>query len=149
VPFTVFKFRSMYVDAEEQLMNSDSFNQKSGIYIKKVKNDARVTRLGQFLRATAIDELPQFINVVWGDLSLVGPRPLAMYEHERLGEYESIRTQVKPGLTCIWQVSGRNLVDAETRMAMDMEYVNNNGFFIDLVLIFKTVPALITRRGAF
>jgi len=148
VPFVVYKFRSMTVGADEKRLKSRAFKNGSGL-IKVRKNDNRITRFGKIIRATTIDELPQLINVLFGDMSIVGPRPFAMYEHERLNEYQKQRVLVKPGLTCYWQVYGRHLVDADTRIELDLKYTRMQGILTDAELIIKTFPALVTRRGAF
>ena len=148
VPFVVYKFRSMIDGADEERLNSKSFKRSKGP-IKVKKDDKRITKYGKFIRATTIDELPQIINVLRGEMSIVGPRPFAMYEHERLDDYQQQRVLVKPGLTCFWQVEGRHLVDAKTRIELDIKYTQKQGFLTDIVLFFRTFPALITRRGAF
>jgi lipopolysaccharide/colanic/teichoic acid biosynthesis glycosyltransferase len=147
-PFNVYKFRTMSLDADEQRRSSEVIKNGTGP-IKAEKDDIRVTKLGRFLRATTIDELPQLVNVLRADMSIVGPRPFAMYEHERLNDYQKQRTLVKPGLTCYWQVHGRHLVDSDTRIEMDLKYICTQGFLTDFILVLKTFPALITRRGAF
>jgi len=147
-PFRVYKFRTMSVDADEQRLKCEEFKNGTGP-IKVTKNDKRITRLGRFLRATTIDELPQLVNVFLGDMSIVGPRPFAMYEHERLNDYQKQRTLVKPGLTCYWQVEGRHLVDSDTRIELDLKYTRTQGVLTDIILVLRTFPALITRRGAF
>jgi len=150
IPFVVYKFRSMYQDAEERLMKSKSLEKRNDTpFIEKRKNDPRITKLGWFLRVTTIDELPQLVDVLRGKMSIVGPRPLAMYEYDAMSIYEQQRTLVKPGLTCIWQVNGRNNVKGKERVEMDLQYVREHRFLLDIVLILKTFPALITQRGAF
>jgi len=148
VPFVVYKFRSMIEGADEERLKSRSFKRSRGL-IKVSKDDMRITRYGRFIRATTIDELPQIVNVLRGEMSIVGPRPFAMYEHNRLNNYQQQRVLVKPGLTCYWQVEGRHLVDAKTRIELDIKYTKKQGFLTDTVLFFRTFPALITRRGAF
>ena len=148
VPFVVYKFRSMIDGADEERLNSKSFKKGKGL-IKVKKDDKRITKYGRFLRATTIDELPQIYNVLRGEMSIVGPRPFAMYEHERLNDYQKQRVLVKPGLTCFWQVEGRHLVDAKTRIELDIKYTQKQGYLTDIALFFRTFPALITRRGAF
>ena len=148
VPFVVYKFRSMIDGADEERLKSKSFKRSKGL-IKVTKDDKRITRYGKFIRATTIDELPQIINVLRGEMSIVGPRPFAMYEHERLNDHQQQRVLVKPGLTCFWQVEGRHLVDAKTRIELDIKYTQKQGFLTDIALFFRTFPALITRRGAF
>jgi len=147
-PFVVYKFRSMIDGADEKRLDSKSFKRSKGP-IKVKKDDKRITKYGKFIRATTIDELPQIYNVLRGEMSIVGPRPFAMYEHERLNDYQQQRVLVKPGLTCFWQVEGRHLVDAKTRIELDIKYTQKQGILTDIVLFFRTFPALITRRGAF
>lgn len=145
--FRMHKFRSMRTDAEvlrEKLLH---LNEMSGP-VFKLKNDPRVTRVGQFLRRTSLDELPQFWNVLVGDMSLVGPRPplpreVKEYEHE-----QRRRLSVKPGLTCLWQISGRNDVDFEEWMQLDLAYIDNWSYFEDWKILLKTVPAVLRRHGA-
>ena len=146
--FVVYKFRTMTIDADEKRLKSKAFKNSTGP-IKVTKDDKRITRLGKILRSTTIDELPQLVNVLIGNMSIVGPRPFAMYEHERLSDYQKQRTLVKPGLTCYWQVYGRHLVDPDTRIELDIKYTKKQGLLVDTALFFMTFPALITRRGAF
>ena len=148
MPFTVYKFRTMTVGADEQRLKCEKFKNETGP-IRVTKGDSRITRLGKFLRNSTIDELPQLMNILLGQMSIVGPRPFAMYEHERLSEYQKKRTLVKPCLTCYWQVNGRHLVDNDTRIEMDIQYTQENGFLIDMVLVLKTIPAVIRGKGAY
>jgi lipopolysaccharide/colanic/teichoic acid biosynthesis glycosyltransferase len=114
----------------------------------KTPDDPRLTRFGRFLRQTSIDELPQLFNVLRGEMSLVGPRPLAVPENRYTG-HQHLRLSVKPGLTCIWQVSGRSKIGFNRWMEMDLEYVGSRSLVYDLKLIFKTIPAVLRREGAF
>ena len=150
VPFTMFKFRSMGQDAEKKLMNSESFKNRSGsLFIEKPEDDPRITRVGRIIRKTSIDELPQFANCLLGNMSLVGPRPLAVYEHEAMNAYQRQRALVKPGLTCFWQVSGRSNLSEQERVELDIRYIREQGFLTDMTLLFKTIPALVTEKGAY
>lgn len=147
VVFRIVKFRSMYANADQikdQLMDK---NEMSGP-VFKIKDDPRVTRVGRFIRKTSIDELPQLVNVWLGQMSLVGPRPLPIKEARAVTGIGKMRELVKPGITCIWQVSGRNEVDFDEWMEMDAEYVRKQSLLFDLVLLCKTVPAVLTNKGA-
>ena len=147
VPFACFKFRSMYANADEiksQLMEQ---NEMSGP-VFKITNDPRVTKVGKFIRKTSIDELPQLFNVFIGDMSLVGPRPLPVEEEAAIPEQYDLRRKVTPGITCIWQVSGRNNIDFDEWMRLDLEYIKKQSLLFDLELLVRTIPAVITNRGA-
>jgi exopolysaccharide biosynthesis polyprenyl glycosylphosphotransferase len=146
-PFHMLKFRSMVVDAEAQKAALMSKNEQSGP-VFKIKNDPRITRVGRFLRKYSIDELPQLINVMRGDMSLVGPRPPIPSEVERYEPWQRRRLSVRPGITCLWQVSGRNSISFEEWMYLDMRYIDHWSLAEDLKLILKTVPVVVTGRGA-
>jgi len=149
-PFLLYKFRSMCKNAEKQLMESDAIDKRDGTpFIDKPKNDTRITKVGRLIRVTSIDELPQLLNVLIGNMSLVGPRPLAMYVYEAMQPRQQQRNSVKPGITCIWQVSGRNNIVGQERVEMDLRYVRECGLWADIVLLLKTIPALISRKGAY
>ncbi len=139
--FKMYKFRSMVVNAEELKSKLKEQNEMSGPMFK-MKEDPRVTKIGKFIRKTSIDELPQLINVIKGEMSLVGPRPSLPKEVEQFEPWMMERFQVKPGLTCYWQVYGRNDIDFEDWMKLDIKYVQERNIFIDLKLIFKTVFVL-------
>lgn len=139
--FKMYKFRSMVVNAEELKVRLKEQNEMSGPMFK-MKEDPRVTKIGKFIRKTSIDELPQLINVIKGEMSLVGPRPSLPKEVEQFEPWMMERFQVKPGLTCYWQVYGRNDIDFEDWMKLDIKYVRERNIFIDLKLIFKTVFVL-------
>lgn len=147
IPFRCRKYRSMCSDADEikcLLMNQNEMNGP----VFKMANDPRVTKVGRFIRKTSIDELPQLINVFLGEMSLVGPRPLPVDEENAVEGVYKIREKVKPGITCIWQVSGRNNIDFDDWMKLDMEYIKKQNFLFDLKLLLMTVPAVLSNRGA-
>ncbi len=156
VEFDLFKLRSMYVDSDDsvhresikQYMNGAALNGKenSGILYKLV-DDPRVTRVGQFIRKYSIDELPQFINVLRGEMTLVGPRPPLPYEVEAYGPHEWIRLFGKPGLTGTWQVYGRSRVPFQEMVDMDIEYLGHQSVLLDLKLIASTLPVMLQGRG--
>ena len=148
-PFAMFKFRTMTTDAEMQREELQKFNVMSGP-VFKVEQDPRVTAIGRFLRKTSLDELPQFWNVLKGDMSLVGPRPLPMYEVERIeATAHRRRLSMKPGITCLWQISGRNNVTSFDRwVALDLEYIDNRSPLLDLRILLKTIPVVLFGWGA-
>ncbi|MDD6795959.1 MAG: sugar transferase [Clostridiaceae bacterium] len=135
--FKMYKFRSMVIDAEELKEALATQNEMSGPMFK-MKDDPRVTKVGKFIRKTSLDELPQLINVIKGDMSLVGPRPSLPKEVEEFEDWMNERFLVKPGLTCFWQVSGRNDIDFEDWMRLDIKYVRQRNLILDINLIFKT-----------
>lgn len=139
--FKMYKFRSMVVDAEELKKKLHDYNEMSGPMFK-MKNDPRVTKVGKIIRKTSLDELPQLLNVLKGEMSLVGPRPSLPKEVENFESWMMKRFIVKPGLTCYWQVSGRNNIGFEEWMKLDIKYINERNILIDLRLIFKTVFVL-------
>jgi lipopolysaccharide/colanic/teichoic acid biosynthesis glycosyltransferase len=145
--FKLYKFRSMVVDAEKRKLGLQHLNERDGPAFK-IENDPRTTWIGRFLRRTSIDELPQLFNVLSGEMSLVGPRPPLPEEVERYEWMYRKRLSVKPGVTCIWQVSGRNNIPFHRWMEMDHEYVENWSLWLDLKIILITIPAVIFSRGA-
>lgn len=149
--FYLYKFRSMVVDADEKLLKYLAENEEAKeeyAKYKKLKNDPRVTKVGHFIRNTSLDEFPQFINVLKGDMSLVGPRPYLLREKEDMGRlYDKIIT-TKPGITGMWQVSGRSEVTFEERLDMDMEYNYNWSLKTDIKLLLKTIKKVVLREGA-
>ena len=145
--FKMYKFRSMVVNAEELKEKLKEQNEMSGPMFK-MKEDPRVTRIGKFIRKTSIDELPQLINILKGDMSLVGPRPSLPKEVEQFEDWMMERLEVKPGLTCYWQVSGRNNIDFEDWMKLDIKYVREKNTLTDIKLIFKTVFVLFGDENA-
>jgi exopolysaccharide biosynthesis polyprenyl glycosylphosphotransferase len=147
VLFTIYKFRTMVVDAEERLDALRAHNEGAGPLFK-LRNDPRITRFGRFLRKTSLDELPQLINVVKGDMSLVGPRPALESETSQYSEWVWRRLHVKPGLTGLWQVSGRSALSWEESIRMDLQYVNNWNLRLDLAILARTFRAVLARDGA-
>lgn len=145
--FKMYKFRSMVQNAEELKEKLAKQNEMSGPMFK-IKNDPRVTKVGKFIRKTSIDELPQLLNILKGDMTLVGPRPSLPREVEKFESWMLKRLEVKPGLTCYWQVSGRNNIDFYEWMKLDLKYVNDMSFWIDIKLIFKTVAVLFGDKNA-
>ena len=146
-PFPCLKFRSMYANADEMKVKLMDQNEMSGP-VFKIKDDPRITKIGKFIRKTSIDELPQLFNVFVGQMSFVGPRPLPIAEEKAVeGKYKT-RELVKPGITCICQVSGRNAIDFDDWMKLDIEYVQKQSLMFDLVLLLKTIPAVLSNRGA-
>ena len=145
--FKMYKFRSMVHNAEELLKDLMDRNEQSGP-VFKINDDPRITKVGKFIRKTSIDELPQLFNVLKGDMSLVGPRPPIPHEVEQYNSYQMQRLAVKPGLTCIWQVSGRNNIGFDEWVEMDIEYIKTRNLWLDIKLIFKTVGALFGDENA-
>ena len=145
--FYMYKFRSMVINAEELKEQLESQNEMSGPMFK-IKDDPRITKVGKFIRKTSIDELPQLINVIKGDMSLVGPRPSLPKEVEKFEQWMMERLEVKPGLTCIWQISGRNNIDFEDWMKLDIKYVRERSIKLDIKLILKTVLVLFGDKNA-
>ena len=145
--FKMYKFRSMYVDAEERLKDILKDNEMDGPAFK-IKDDPRITRVGHFIRAVSLDELPQLWNVLKGDMSIVGPRPALPREVEMYTEAQKQRMYVTPGLTCYWQIQPkRNLISFDEWMEMDLKYIQERSFWVDWKIIFKTVVAVIRKEG--
>lgn len=147
VEFDIYKFRSMVVNAEELKKKLAKHNEMSGPMFK-MKDDPRITKIGKFIRKTSIDELPQLINVLKGEMSLVGPRPSLPDEVKKFEDWMLTRLDVKPGLTCYWQVSGRNNIDFEDWMLLDIKYVNERSLWLDTKLILKTFFVLFGDKNA-
>lgn len=145
--FVALKFRSMRLQAHEQRRDYLGMNECTGP-VFKIRKDPRITRVGRLIRKLSLDELPQLVNVVCGDMSLVGPRPPLPEEYETYDAYQRARLQVKPGLTCTWQVSGRSTIPFEDWIEMDLAYIRSWNLRLDLVLLLKTIPAVLLRRGA-
>lgn len=145
--FKLYKFRTMCLDAEDKLKSLQEKNEMDGP-VFKIKNDPRITKIGKFLRSTNIDELPQLVNILKGDMSFVGPRPALPSEVAQYTEIHKLRLKVVPGLTCYWQVrESRNSVSFEEWMALDRKYIQDRSLWLDLKLIFKTALALFKREG--
>jgi exopolysaccharide biosynthesis polyprenyl glycosylphosphotransferase len=146
--FGMLKFRSMVVDAEARQAALEHLNETSGPAFK-IKNDPRITPIGRFIRKFSIDELPQLFNVLLGDMSLVGPRPLPLRDVGKFSEAWLMRRfSVRPGLTCLWQVSGRSNTDFDRWIELDLEYIDGWSLALDTKILFKTVPAVLKGRGA-
>jgi len=146
-PFACFKFRTMYEDAEDLQPELEKHNEKGGA-IFKIRRDPRVTPVGQFLRRWSLDELPQLWNVLRGEMSLVGPRPLPQRDFDRLADWHRKRYLVLPGITGLWQVSGRSELDFDELVRLDFLYLENWSVFLDLSILLKTIPAVIKAKGA-
>lgn len=145
--FKMYKFRSMYVDAEARLGDLLQDNEMDGPAFK-MKDDPRITRVGKFIRKVSLDELPQLLNIVKGDMSIVGPRPALPREVEQYTERQKQRLIVTPGLTCYWQVQPkRNDITFEDWMALDLQYIQERSFWVDWKIIFKTVGAVLHHEG--
>jgi len=147
--FNFYKFRSMYVNAEALKAKMVAQNESKDGVIFKMKKDPRVTRVGRFIRKYSIDELPQLFNVLSGDMSLVGPRPPVPSEVKCYTLEDRKRLHIKPGITCIWQVSGRSDIPFRQQVRLDEEYIKSHGVWKDFVLLLKTIPAVITGKGAY
>jgi lipopolysaccharide/colanic/teichoic acid biosynthesis glycosyltransferase len=151
-PFRLLKFRTMVSDAEQRLGDLQACNESAGGVLFKLRQDPRVTPLGRFLRRSSLDELPQLINVLNGEMSLVGPRPLQLRDSERLRHADPRgyrrRLEVLPGLTGPWQIGGRSELGYEQMVELDLEYVANHSLSRDLVIIGQTVRAVLLHRGA-
>ena len=147
-PFACFKFRTMYRDADDHQPALEEHNEASGALFK-IRDDPRVTPVGRLLRRFSIDELPQLFNVIRGEMSLVGPRPLPQRDYDRLEDWHKKRYLVLPGITGLWQVSGRSDLDFDDLVRLDFLYLERWSVFLDLSILVKTVPAVLSRRGAF
>lgn len=146
-PFTMYKFRSMCVDAEKRRADLESDNEMSGPAFK-MKNDPRVTKIGRILRKTSIDELPQLVNILRGDMSVIGPRPPLPSEVKEYSEWQKHRLDVKGGLSCYWQCSGRSNIDFDRWVRLDLQYIMDRGLWTDLKIIFWTFGAVLRQDGA-
>jgi exopolysaccharide biosynthesis WecB/TagA/CpsF family protein len=147
--FNIYKFRSMYLDAEERKKKLQQQNEMSGGVIFKMKNDPRITRVGKIIRKLSIDELPQLWNVFIGDMSLVGPRPPLPVEVSEYTLNDRNRLDVKPGITCIWQISGRSLIPFKQQVEMDIRYIKIRSLLTDIKILTLTLPAVILGKGAY
>lgn len=146
--FRIYKFRTMYPDAEERLEQLIHLNEIEGNMFK-MKKDPRVTKIGKFLRAYSIDELPQLINVLKGDMSLIGPRPPLINEYEKYTDYDKKRLAITPGITGLWQVSGRNSLNFDEMVALDLKYIRTLCMKNDTIIFFKTVVVVLKKENAF
>jgi lipopolysaccharide/colanic/teichoic acid biosynthesis glycosyltransferase len=147
VPFTIYKFRTMCVDADSRKAELRARSEQDGPAFK-LKQDPRCTPFGRFLRKTSLDELPQLFNVLKGDLSLVGPRPLPIDESLACERWQRRRLTVTPGITCIWQTEGRSSVPFTVWMRMDLQYSRERSFWRDMAILFRTIPAVLRGDGA-
>ncbi|MDZ4803793.1 MAG: sugar transferase [Candidatus Eisenbacteria bacterium] len=147
-PFSFLKFRSMVVDAHENRHSLLHLNEVDGP-VFKLANDPRVTRVGGFIRRTSIDELPQLINVLRGEMSLVGPRPPIPDEVEKYEPWQRRRLDVTPGITCLWQISGRSKLGFNEWMRLDLQYIQHRSFKLDMKILLRTLPAVLSRDGAY
>ncbi len=145
--FTFYKFRSMMENAEKTQEELKYLDETSGP-IFKIQDDPRLTKFGKFLRRTTLDELPQLINVLTGEMSLVGPRPPIPSEVEKYSSWQRRRLSMKPGMTCIWQISGRSKIPFDKWMEMDLEYIDNWSLWFDFKILIRTIPAILSRKGA-
>mgnify|MGYP004628778285 FL=1 len=149
--FRIYKFRSMCIDADKRLKEYLEQNEEARKEFEenhKLKDDPRITKLGKFIRKTSIDELPQFVNVLKGDMSLIGPRPIVDGEIEKYGENKDKFLSVRPGLTGYWAANGRSDITYEERMKMELYYVDNISFKLDIQIFFKTIISVVKKEGA-
>jgi lipopolysaccharide/colanic/teichoic acid biosynthesis glycosyltransferase len=147
--FTMWKFRSMYLDADQRLKEIKAQNEMAGGVLFKMKNDPRIFPVGKFIRKASIDELPQLWNVFKGDMSLVGPRPALPSEVNQYSLQDRQRLEVIPGITCIWQVSGRSNIPFPQQVQLDVQYIQSQSVWLDIKLLLKTIPAVLLSRGAY
>jgi len=146
--FGIYKFRTMVVDAERRMKEIEHLNEVSGP-VFKIKNDPRITPIGKFLRKTSIDELPQLLNVLKGDMSLVGPRPLPLRDYEGFSQdWQRRRFSVRPGVTCLWQIGGRSDISFQQWMELDLQYIDKWSLLLDFKILIKTIPAVLKGSGA-
>lgn len=146
IPFKMYKFRSMFVDADDKLKDLQDLNERDGP-VFKIRNDPRVTKVGAFIRKTCIDELPQLVNILKGEMGIVGPRPPLPNEVEQYTPYHMRRLSVTPGLTCYWQISDRDMTFDEW-VASDLKYIQNRGLLLDIKIVFKTALVVFRQLGA-
>jgi exopolysaccharide biosynthesis polyprenyl glycosylphosphotransferase len=147
-PFTFLKFRSMVDGADQHRDTLSHLNEMDGPTFK-ICRDPRVTRIGRFLRATSVDEIPQFLNVLRGEMSLVGPRPPIPEEVAQYEPWQYRRLDVRPGITCLWQISGRSTLSFKEWMRLDLEYIKHQSFWLDMRILLRTIPAVLSREGAY
>lgn len=146
--FRMFKFRSMVTNADELLEKLKAQNEIKGAMFK-MKNDPRITKVGRFIRKYSLDELPQLLNVVGGSMSIVGPRPPLQYEVDEYTDYDKQRLMVKPGATGMWQVGGRNDLNFDQMVELDLTYINERSIWLDLKIMFETVKVMIKPNAAY
>ena len=147
--FKMWKFRSMCLDAEAKMKELLAKNQHAEGVTFKIKNDPRITKIGKWLRKFSLDELPQFFNVLIGDMSLVGPRPPVPREVALYSIAHRQRLLVQPGITCFWQIGGRSEIDFSGQVQLDVRYIESQSFFLDLKILLKTIPAVLNGKGAY
>ena len=147
-PFHFYKLRSMVKDADRQRHQIAHMNEADGP-VFKIARDPRITRIGRFLRSTSLDEIPQFYNVLIGDMSLVGPRPPIPTEVAQYEPWQLRRLDVRPGITCLWQISGRSRIGFQEWMRLDLEYIRHQSFGLDMKILLRTIPAVLSREGAY
>lgn len=147
-PFVFYKLRSMVKDADRRREQLSHLNEADGP-VFKIARDPRVTRIGRFIRTTSLDEIPQFWNVLKGDMSLVGPRPPIPEEVAQYEPWQLRRLDVRPGITCLWQISGRSRLGFEEWMRLDLQYIKRQSFLLDLRILIRTIPAVLSREGAY
>jgi exopolysaccharide biosynthesis polyprenyl glycosylphosphotransferase len=147
-PFTFLKLRSMVHGADRHRQHLNHLNEADGP-VFKISRDPRVTRVGRLLRVLSIDEIPQFLNVLRGEMSLVGPRPPIPEEVRQYEPWQLRRLDVRPGITCLWQISGRSRIGFQEWMRLDLEYIRNQSFTLDLKILLRTIPAVLSREGAY
>jgi lipopolysaccharide/colanic/teichoic acid biosynthesis glycosyltransferase len=147
--FKMLKFRSMVVDAEKRLAQLQAANESAAGVVFKIKSDPRITRVGRFIRRYSVDELPQLLNVLRGDMSLVGPRPPLPAEVALYSLNDRQRLEVVPGITCLWQVSGRSDIDFIGQVKLDRDYIRRQALSQDLRILLRTIPAVIGAKGAY
>ena len=147
-PFVFYKLRSMVKDADRRREQLSHLNEADGP-VFKIARDPRITRMGRFIRTTSLDEIPQFWNVLKGDMSLVGPRPPIPEEVAQYEPWQLRRLDVQPGITCLWQISGRSRLGFEEWMRLDLQYIKRQSFLLDLRILIRTIPAVLSREGAY
>jgi lipopolysaccharide/colanic/teichoic acid biosynthesis glycosyltransferase len=147
-PFTFYKLRSMVKDADRHQHKIAHMNEADGP-VFKIARDPRITRVGRFLRSTSLDEVPQFYNVLVGDMTLVGPRPPIPREVAQYEPWQLQRLDVRPGITCLWQISGRSRIGFQEWMRLDLEYIRHQSLALDLKILVRTIPAVLSREGAY
>ena len=147
IPFTGYKYRTMVANADHLKVDLLGFNEMSGP-VFKIKNDPRITKLGKFLRKFSLDELPQLWSVLKGDMSLVGPRPAGPHEWNQYKQWHKRKLSVTPGITCLWQVNGRNKIyEFDEWIKLDLEYIDNWSLWLDIKILFKTIPVVLKGTG--